>query len=215
MNPYYPLFLNVRAMKCTIIGGGLIALRKVKDLLEHYADIKVVSPYICKGINDLSTQGKIQVLKRKYQVGDLADSCLAVVAVGDKSLNKKVVKEAKERKVLLNIVDDPELSDFIVPSVLHRGDVSIAVSTSGKSPALARKIRTRLETHFAHEYSALALLVNEVRTELQQQGIKLSRDAWQDALDLDIMVDLLRQGKHSKARLLLLNNLKKRNSEKK
>ena len=209
MNPYYPLFLNVKAMKCIVIGGGLIALRKVKDLLEHCADITVVSPYICKGIDDLLAQSKIRVFKRKYQVGDLDGSYLTVVATGDKSLNKKVVKEAKERKVLLNIVDDPELSDFIVPSVIHRGDISIAVSTGGKSPALARKIRTRLETHFADEYSALALLVNEVRTKLQQKGIKLSSDAWQDALDLDIMVDLLRKGDSSKARSLLLNRLKK------
>jgi siroheme synthase-like protein len=209
MNPYYPLFLNVKAMKCIVIGGGLIALRKVKDLLEHCADITVVSPYTCKGIDELSAQGKIRVLKRKYQMGDLEGSYLAVVATGDRSLNKKVVNEAKEKKVLLNIVDDPELSDFIVPSVLHRGDVSIAVSTGGRSPALARKIRAGLEFYFADEYSALALLVNGVRTELKQKGIKLSGDAWQDALDLDTMIDLLRKGDQSRARSLLLNNLKK------
>jgi siroheme synthase-like protein len=209
MNPYYPLFLNVKAMKCIVIGGGLIALRKVKDLLEHYADITVVSPYICKGIDELSAQGKIRVLKRKYQMGDLEGSYLAVVAAGDRSLNKKIVNEAKEKKVLLNIVDDPELSDFIVPSVVHRGDISIAVSTGGKSPALARKIRAGLETYFAEEYSALALLVNEVRIEMKQKGIKLSGDAWQDALDLDTMIDFLRKGERSKARSLLLNSLNK------
>jgi precorrin-2 dehydrogenase / sirohydrochlorin ferrochelatase len=209
MNPYYPLFLNVNAMKCIVIGGGLVAMRKVQDLLEHCADITVVSPYICKGIDDLFAKGKIQVLKRKYQAGDLEGSYLAVVAAGDRSLNKKVVKEAKEKKVLLNIVDDPALSNFIVPSVVHRGDVSIAVSTGGKSPALARKIRARLESYFVEEYSALALLVNEVRTELKQKGIKLSGDAWQDALDLDTMIDFLKKGERSKARSLLLNSLNK------
>jgi precorrin-2 dehydrogenase/sirohydrochlorin ferrochelatase len=132
-----------------------------------------------------------------------------VVAAGDRSLNTKVVKEAKGKKVLLNIVDDPELSNFIVPSVVHRGDVSIAVSTGGKSPALARKIRAGLESYFAEEYSELALLVNEVRTELKQKGIKLSGDAWQDALDLGTMIDLLRKGNRSRARSLLLNSLKK------
>ncbi|MGD0855144.1 MAG: bifunctional precorrin-2 dehydrogenase/sirohydrochlorin ferrochelatase [Dehalococcoidia bacterium] len=209
MNPYYPLFLNVQAKKCTVIGGGLIALRKVNSLLEHRADITVISPYICKGIDDLFARGKIQVLKRKYQAGDLECTFLAVAATGDKGLNKKIVKEAKKNQVLLNVVDDPELSDFIVPSVLHRGDISIAVSTGGKSPALARKIRSRLETHIADEYSALVLLVNDVRTELQQKGIKFSGSAWQDALDLDSMVDLLRKGDNSGARSILLSKLKK------
>ncbi len=209
MNPYYALFLNVRARKCTVVGGGLVALRKVKDLLEHSADITVISPYICKGIDDLFAQGKIRVSKRKYQTGDLKGSYVAVVATGDKGLNKKASKEAKEKKVLLNIVDDPEQSDFIVPSVLHRGDVAIAVSTSGKSPALARKIRTRLETDFDDEYSALAVLISEVRTELQKGGIRPSGAVWQDALDLDKLINLLRNGDKPRAKSFLLNRLKK------
>jgi siroheme synthase-like protein len=209
MNPYYPLFLNVQTKKCIVIGGGLVALRKVKSLLEHRADITVISPYHCKGIDDLFTGGKIRVLRRKYQVGDLEGTLLAVAATGDKDLNKKIVKEAKKNKVLLNVVDDPELSDFIVPSVLHRGDISIAVSTGGKSPALAQKIRSRLETHIADEYSALALLVNDVRTELKQKGIKFSGISWQDALDLDSMVELLRKGDKAGARSILLSRLNK------
>jgi siroheme synthase-like protein len=209
MNPYYPIFLNVQARKVTVIGGGLIALRKVKDLLKHGADITVISPNICTGIVNLQEQGKIQVLKRKYKSGDIDGLYLAVVAAGSKGVNNKVTKEAEEKKVLLNIVDDPETSDFIVPSVIHRGDISIAVSTSGKSPALARKIRTDLESYFAKEYAALALLVNEVRIELRQKGIKFSGATWQYALDLDGMIDLLRKGDRVRAKSLLLKNLNK------
>jgi precorrin-2 dehydrogenase / sirohydrochlorin ferrochelatase len=209
MNQYYPIFLNVKAMKVTVIGGGLIALRKVKDLLKQSADVTVISPDICKGIEDLFEQGKIQVLKRKYRSGDLDGLYLAVVAAGNKGVNNRVVKEAAVKKVLLNIVDDPGLSDFIVPSVVHRGDISVAVSTGGKSPALARKIRAGLENYFAEEYSTVALLVNEVRTELRQKGTKFSRAAWQNALDLDRMIDLLKKKERMKAKSLLLENLNK------
>jgi precorrin-2 dehydrogenase / sirohydrochlorin ferrochelatase len=214
MNPYYPIFLNVKAMKVVVIGGGLIALRKVRDLLKYGADVTVISPDICNGMMDLFKQGKIQVWKRKYQAGDLDDLRLAILAAGNKGVNNKVIKEAAEKKVLLNIVDDPGLSHFIIPSVLHRGDISVAVSTGGKSPALARKIRTGLETCLAEEYSTLALLVNEVRTELRQNGTKFGSTAWQNALELDRMIDLLRKGDRVKAKLLLLKNLNKSKSAK-
>jgi siroheme synthase-like protein len=209
MNAYYPIFLNVRAMKVLVVGGGLIALRKVKDLLKYGADVTVISPVICKGMADLLERGKIQVLKRKYRAGDLDGLYLAIVAAGNKCLNGQITGEAAEKNVLLNVVDDPELSDFIVPSVMHRGDISIAVSTGGRSPALARKIRTGLETHLAEEYSTLALMVSEVRAELRQKGTKFSSAAWQDALELDRMIDLLRKGDRMKAKSLLLNNLNK------
>ena len=98
MNPYYPIFLNVKAKKVIVIGGGLIALRKVKDLLKHSADVTVISPDICRGIADLLEQGKIQVLKRKYQAGDLDGLYLAVVAAVDPSGLKKAVVEQTSKQ---------------------------------------------------------------------------------------------------------------------
>jgi siroheme synthase-like protein len=106
------------------------------------------------------------------------------------------------------VVDDAENSDFIVPSCLRRGDVTIAVATAGRSPALARKIRTSLEEKFGEEYAALARLVDEVRTELKQQGITVGGDDWQAALDLDELTELLRKGEKEKARALIMSKLK-------
>ena len=106
------------------------------------------------------------------------------------------------------MVDDAEKSGFILPSYLRRGEVSIAVSTNGRRPALARKIRTRLEKDFGDEYAALALLVDEIRTEIKQLGIKIEGDGWQEALDLDLLIGLLRNGDRERARAVLLSNLK-------
>ncbi|HUU08288.1 MAG TPA: hypothetical protein VMW61_02065, partial [Dehalococcoidales bacterium] len=110
--------------------------------------------------------------------------------------------------VLVNVVDDAQNSDFIVPSCLRRGDVTIAVATAGRSPALARKIRTRLEKDFGEEYAALAQLIDEVRAEVKKRGITVGGDDWQEALDLDELTKLLRKGEREKARALILSRLK-------
>ncbi len=122
----------------------------------------------------------------------------------------EVAKKAKESAVLANVVDDADNSDFIVPSSVRRGDITIAISTAGRSPALARKIRSRLEKEFGDEYAALALLIDEVRTEVKRQHINVNGDDWQEALDLDLMIDLIKKGDGEKARHVLLDNLKAR-----
>ena len=118
-----------------------------------------------------------------------------------------VVCEARERSVLINVVDDAERSDFIVPSCLRRGDITIAVSTGGKSPALARKLRLRLESEFGDEYALLASIVGEVRQEFKRKCIKVSAEAWQQAIDIDCLIGLLEKGEVAKARTVLLENI--------
>ena len=106
------------------------------------------------------------------------------------------------------MVDSAEDSDFIVPSRLQRGNITIAISTAGLSPALAQKIRKKLEKEFGDEYASLAVLINEVRAELKYQGIKVAGDDWRKALDLDLMIDLLRKGDKERAKVVLRDNLK-------
>jgi len=207
---YYPIFLNISGKKCVVIGGGQVALRKVRTLLEHGASVEVISPDFCSELSRLAENGEIRVLQKSYRAGDLQDAVITIAATNDRNTNLEVVKEARRKAVLVNVVDDPECSDFIVPSYMHRGDVTIAVSTGGRSPALARKIRTRLEKDFGDEYASLVLLISEVRTEVKRQGIKVNGDAWQEALDLDLLSDLLRRGDNEKAKTILLSNLKMR-----
>jgi len=206
---YYPIFLNIGGKRCVVVGGGLVALRKVKALLEHEASVKVISPELCPELSQLAKSRAIQVLQRNYNGGDLQGALIAIAATDDGEINNKVAEEARAKGVLVNVVDDSEHSDFIVPSQFRRGDITIAVSTAGKSPALARKIRTRLEKDFGAEYASLALLIGEVRSELKRQGIKINGHSWQEAINLDVLIELLRTGQSKKAKATLLVNLER------
>ena len=204
---YYPISLNVSGRRCVVVGGGQVALRKVLMLLEFGADIEVVSPKLCPELSRLAESGKTKATLRSYQPGDLRHAFIVIAATDDSSTNLEVVTDAKREGVLVNVVDDPELSNFIVPSCLRRGKITIAVSTGGVSPALARSIRTRLEKDLGSEYASLAELVGEVRTELKSQDIKVNGDAWQRALDLDWLIELIKRGDRKEAKAVLLGNL--------
>jgi len=207
---YYPMFLKISGKRCVVVGGGRVALRKVRALLEHGSYVEVISPDLCTELIELAESGRIRILQRHYQPGDLQKALIAIAATDNSDINQQVVKEAQSEAVLVNVVDDPENSDFIVPSYAHRGGVTIAVSTSGTSPALARKIRARLEKELGDEYASLVHLIGEVRAEVRRQGIKVNGDDWQEALDLDLMIELLKRGDDEKAKAILLGNLKAR-----
>jgi len=208
--PYYPMFLNISGRRCVVIGGGKVALRKVRTLLEHGASIEVISPDLCPELIELAERGQIHTSRRHYQPGDLQKALIAIAATDNGDINRQVVKEARKEAVLVNVADDTENSDFIVPSYARRGGITMAVSTAGKGPALARKIRTRLEKELGDEYAPLVHLIGEVRAEVRQRGIKVTADDWQEAIDLDSMLELLKRGDNQKARAILLDNLKAR-----
>ena len=207
MHRYYPIFLNVRGRRCVVIGGGKVALRKVKVLVEHGANVEVVSPVPCPELSKLAAAKTIGVLHKEYEPQDLKGAFIAIAAATESDTNQKVADEARRQKILVNVANSPEQSDFILPSYLSRGDLTIAVSTAGRSPALARKVRTRLEQNFGEEYASLTGLVEEVRSELKKRAVTVSGDDWQKALDLDLLLELLRTGHREKARATLLGNL--------
>jgi siroheme synthase-like protein len=210
--PYYPVFLKVKGRKCVVVGGGEVALRKVLVLLEHDTDLQVISPELCPGLAELADSGKIRVINREYREGDLKNTFITIAATDDRDTNRRVAADARRESVPANVVDDSENSDFILPSYLRRGDITVAISTGGRSPALARKLRTRLEKEMGAEYAKLARLVGEVRMEVIQQGIYIDSEAWQEALDLDLLLDLLRKGEKEKAREVLAGNLKEKHN---
>ena len=185
-----------------------MALRKVQTLLGHGADVEVVSPTLCPELNLLAKDGAIRVQQRDYKAEDLRDALIAVAATNDAKINESVAAEARQQGILVNIIDDPQRSDFIVPSYFRRGDVIVAVSTSGRSPALARKIRSELEKDFKAEYAQLALIADEVRTELKQHGVTVDSDVWQEVLSLNSLIELLRQGRNQEAKEIMLAKLR-------
>ena len=210
---YYPAFLNIRGKRCAVIGGGEVALRKVRALLECGAEVTVISPTLHPNLAQLAEARKISPIYREFEPGDLAGVIIAIAATDARETNQRVVDEAREQGVLVNVVDDPERSDFIIPSFFRRGDLTIAVSTAGLSPALARKIRTRLEGIFGEELALLLSIVTDVRSALKERGIRIGADVWQEALDLDSLIGLVRAGQLEEARALLLGKLEAHQGE--
>jgi siroheme synthase-like protein len=145
-----------------------VALRKAEGLLAAGAKIKVVSPKLTLGLQLLVDSGEITCLPRPYQDGDLEGAFLVIAATDDPTVNQAVWIEADRRGCLINVVDDPAHSNFILPAVMRRDDLSIAISTGGSSPALARRLRERLETLIGPEYGTLAGLMAELRPELME-----------------------------------------------
>ena len=194
-----------------VVGGGQVAFRKVRMLLDCGASVTVISPVLHPDLSELADKKSIQVIRRNFRLGDLKGAFIVIAATDAKETNRRVAKEAGRVGALVNVVDDPEPSDFIVPSVVRRGDLTIAISTGGMSPALARKIRTRLEDSFGEEYALLVSLVEEVRSTLRRKGIRVNAERWQNALDLDFLAQLLRTGQKDKAKAVLMKKLKKTN----
>jgi precorrin-2 dehydrogenase/sirohydrochlorin ferrochelatase len=206
---YYPIFLNLSGRRCVVVGGGDVALRKTRTLVDYGAEVRVISPDCCKDLLNMAEKGQIAIEKKSYQRGDLTNELIVVAATNDSSINHRIADEAREKGILINAVDDADNSDFIVPSCLKRGDVTIAVSTSGNSPALARKIRSQIENDIGTEYGPLAILINGVRKDIKKLGIEVDGENWQKALDLKVLTNLIKTGNEKEARTILVENLKR------
>lgn len=171
---YYPVFLDIKDRPCLVIGGGTVAERKVSGLLAAGANVTVMSPKATRALTELAREGRVTLQKKAYAPGCLKGFALCFAATGSAIVNEAVWHEAKELGIPVNVVDDPAHCSFIVPSVVDRGALTIAISTSGKSPALARSIREKLESSFGEEYAPLVEVLGAVRKKLLKTG--LSRD---------------------------------------
>ena len=203
---YYPVFLDIAGKPVVVIGGGEVAARKVEGLLDAGAQVTVVSPELHPDLAGLVAAGRLRYLGREYQPGDLEGYILAFVATDDRSANAAVAREGKERGVWVNAVDDPPNCDFVMPGVVRRGDLVVAVSTSGGSPAMARKMREELEAFLTEDYALLLELAAEVRAELRDKGLQVDPQVWNAALDVELR-GLLAQGRRAEAKDRLLRSL--------
>lgn len=198
---YYPAFLDLVGKRCVVIGGGEIAERKTTSLLECGAHIRVISPEVTPHLEKLATAGKITVERRPYIYGDLTDCFLVVGATNSEQTNRQVFAEAEERRILCNIVDVPHLCSFIVPSVISRGDLQIAISTNGKSPMLSRRIREQLEASLGEEYAEFVNLLGDIREEIQRKfyGEAKRREVIEHLVYSDIP-ELIKAGQYQQVR---------------
>jgi precorrin-2 dehydrogenase/sirohydrochlorin ferrochelatase len=162
----YPVSLNLEGVPCVVVGGGAVALRKVRSLLSSGAKVTLISPRI---IPEIEALGEIEITNREFQPGDLQGKMLVISATNDRSVNETVAKAARERNMLVNVVDVPELCSFFVNSQVRRGDLTISVSTGGASPALSKRIRHELESRYGDEYEGFLLLMREYRPSIVKE----------------------------------------------
>jgi uroporphyrin-III C-methyltransferase/precorrin-2 dehydrogenase/sirohydrochlorin ferrochelatase len=182
---FLPIFLNIRDRHCLVVGGGEVASRKVSLLHKAGARITVVSPEICPTLAQMAEAGEIAHRQRAYQHSDLENARLVIAATNDKALNRQVSEQADAERIPVNVVDQPPLCSFIVPSIIDRSPVVAAVSTGGASPVLARLIRARLETLIPAGYGRLAELANRFRDRVKSRFTNPSerRRFWEKVLE--------------------------------
>ncbi|MHB1160783.1 MAG: glutamyl-tRNA reductase [Chloroflexota bacterium] len=166
---YFPVFVDLRERLAVVVGGGEVALRKVEGLLAAGARVKVIAPELCRTLEELVAQGRLLLERRDYRLGDLDSAILAVAATSDPEVNRAVADEASGRNLLLNVVDVPDLCSFIVPSVIRRDELTVAISTGGMSPALAKRMRQKLEETLVPEYGPFLRLLGTIRSRVRQE----------------------------------------------
>jgi siroheme synthase-like protein len=189
--------------RCLVIGGGAVAERKIASLLEVGAKVTVISPAVTKAIFAWSKDSSIQLKGRCHRSGDLAGYQLVFVATDDADVNDRVYQDGRSLGVWVNAADDPARCDFILPSVLRRGELAVAVSTGGASPAVARAIREELEGYFTEDFAQLVQVAAEVRRELKEKFFSVAAGAWNKALNGKFR-RLIHAGKPEQAKEFLL-----------
>ena len=198
---HLPIFINIRKKPCIVIGGGDIALRKINLLLKAKAKVDCLSPLFCKGIKNLSENGHITLINKSFDQTDIKDYSIIIAATDDKSVNSLISSIAQDKKILVNVVDSPELSSFIMPSIVDRSPLIIAVSSSGKAPVLSRIIRAKLETVIPSAYGILADIAGEYRQKVKDRfsTIKDRRAFW-EAVFSGVIAEKVFSGRISEAK---------------
>lgn len=164
----YPINLNLNRRRCLVIGGGPVAERKARALAAAGALVTVCAPRLAAGLAEMAAGGTVAHMDAGYSPGAIGNYFIVICATDDPGVNRQAAEEARRQGALVNVVDAPELCDFTVPARISRGDLVITVSTGGKSPALARRLRQELEQHYGPEYGLYLELVARLRTEVKE-----------------------------------------------
>lgn len=201
---YYPVQLDIRGRGCLVVGGGAVGTRKVHTLVACGARVTVVSLTASDALVQMAAEGRIVLTQRDYVAEDLQGMFLVIGATDDEALNRRIHADAEARRLLCNIADRPESCNFILPSILERGDLIITVSTSGKSPAFAKKLRHHLEVQFGREYEVFLDLMGAIRQRLlaRQHAPEAHKHLFEALIDSNLL-ELIRTGRRDEINALL------------
>jgi siroheme synthase-like protein len=206
VSAYYPVFLDLTDRPVLVVGGGPVAEGKVEGLLAAGANVTVVSPTVTPRLAGWVAAGQIEYLPRPYQDGDVAGRRLALVATDDPAVSGAVAAEGRELGVWVNAADEPARCEFILPAVIRRGRLVVAVSTGGASPAAARAIREELEAYLTEDHATLVEMAAEAREDLRRRAVSTGPARWRRALDGGLR-RLIADKRYWQARARLARNL--------
>lgn len=200
MEHLYPMFINITGKMCLVVGGGRVAQRKIETLLEYKAQVLAVSPDATDRIKYWAERKLIIWEPRLFEPSDLEEIFLVFIATGDSRTNKEIATLCRDRGIMVNAVDDPDNCDFYVPAILRRDSLCIAVSTEGKSPLLAAKLRNELEKTIPVQYGDWIEILGRLREEVKNSDLDISQrqQVFSDLVHSDIL-DLLIQGRKQEA----------------
>ncbi len=207
---YYPIYLDLKGRDVLVVGGGAVAEGKALQLLEAGARVTVVSPQLTEALRAAADRGEITHLGGSFAEGDLNGVFLVIGATDDRKVNEKVARAARERGTLCNVVDQPDLCNFITPALVTRGELQISVSTGGGSPTLTQRVKREIAALVGEEYGVLLELAAEMRAEAKDRIADFGRrkDVLRAFVESDAL-DLIRAGRRDEARALASRFLQK------
>jgi precorrin-2 dehydrogenase/sirohydrochlorin ferrochelatase len=205
---YYPVNLDVQNKGCLVVGGGAVGERKVKTLLECGARVTVIAPLVTEYLHGLASEDRIRWKVRAYQPTDADGQFLVIGATGDEEVNRQISEDASGRGILCNIADCPRACTFVLPAIVSQGDLVIAISTSNKSPAVAKRIRQALEKEFGPEYATLLKAMGAIRERLlaEAKSPESHKQQFERLLD-EGLLEMIREERTQEVSVLLQDAL--------
>src|SRR4051812_10075255 len=198
--PYYPIYLDIEERNVVIVGGGNVCARKAETMMKYGARVTIVSPEFTDEIEQWARDGALAIKRKPYETADIEGANIVIASTDDQRVNEQIAADCRARRIPVNVVDVTPLCEFIVPAIIEKGSIQIAVSTGGKSPALARTLKEDLQRAIGPEYAE----VNDVLGSLREEAKKVlptdvDRKRFFDAIIANGILDMLREGRRRDA----------------
>jgi siroheme synthase-like protein len=199
--PYYPIYLDIENRDVIIIGGGNVCARKAETMMKYGARVTVVSPEFTDEIEEWARDGKLNIRRKRYEESDVAGANIVIASTDDQGVNEQIAADCRRRRIPVNVVDVTPLCEFIVPAIIEKGSVQIAVSTGGKSPALARTLKEDLQRLVGPEYTEVNDLLGTLRDDAKRVlPTDIDRKKFFDGIIARGILEMLREGRRAEAR---------------
>ena len=198
--PYYPIYLDIEDRDVVIIGGGTVCARKAETMMKYGAHVTIVSPECTDEIENWASEKKLTIRRKTYEEADLGGASIVIASTDDRCINARVARDCRRRKIPVNVVDVTHLCEFIVPAIVERGSIQIAVSTGGKSPALARTLKEDLQKFVGPEYDEVNRILGTLRTAAKKKlPTDVDRKKFFDGILAEGILEMLRSGRRRDA----------------